>query len=572
MATKSPSSTSRRFRWDSIALATLPFAAAAVAPPSLENHAAVIGAGVAMAFAVAFAWRGPVAVNRRTLLPLLLPASAAAWVVLRSVFAANPRVAIFGVLGSGNGAAMWTAAACVFLFAAVTERRGAARAATLGLALCATVASLFVLLDAAGVIPHADSWSREYSGLLGSSNAVAQFLLLGVGGALSLATERKTRAAGLVAAGACAAGLVAAQSRAAWVALVAASVAGFAVAWVRSPSARATVASVAAAVLTLVPAALIGATALGSSAIADAAGALLSDRPALWRSAAAQVAQSPLFGSGCQQFSAYYSWSPDASRIFGVDTIGAFSPHSVILEWLLSGGVVGLVLGAAAIAAIAVSAWGAMRDANRADLRWSIGAALVAWFVASTVSIIEAPALMAAALLAGTLVAHAPVPGPPALTPAQDRASLAAIAALALLTAFTLTPPLLRGATALTWDPRATGPQDLPRYSAAYESTGDPTYLTMGLTALLGQTSGDYPDELAEDARMLARTAPADARWHADLARLSAAAEALRSAEPTAAVNGRIGAFLDAGKIADPSSSVWEYLRRREARRRGVTP
>jgi len=111
------------------------------------------------------------------------------------------------------------------------------------------------------------------------------------------------------------------------------------------------------------------------------------------------------------------------------------------------------------------------------------------------------------------------------------------------------------------------GPEELPRYTSAYERTHDPVYATLGLISLIGQTEGSYPDQLAQDARALARRAQGDASWQVNVALLGAAAEGLRSTESTAVQFGHISTFLKGGQKADPASSVWEYLSRREAGR-----
>lgn len=552
------------------ALVALPLIAAFAAPRVLEGWATVMGAGVAVLIAAAAVLTGQVRPSRQVMVVVGAGGAAVLWLAVRSAFAANPRVSLLGMLGAGDGALVWLAAWAVFACAALLGPGSTLKALRATIAVTGAVAAVAGLLDLAGLIPHPDSWATEAAGLLGTSNALGMYLVLGLGASVSWALSKSTRAYGIACAVLCAAGLAATESRAALVAAGVATVAVAVVALSRSPRSRALTAGTVAALILLVVGGGIAWSASASGSAAQAATRILSDRPALWQAALAQVGQAPLIGSGSQMFSAYYTWTVDATRLFGVDAIGSFSPHSVALDWLLAGGVVGLALALVALVALVGAIVPRLGATPRADPVWPLIAALVAWALASSGAVTEPVALLAAAGLAGALLASTGGREEQPARAGMAQLALAGAAAIGLAALLVLTPAYALGSRAFAWDPRDVGPEELPRYVDAYQRTGDPLYVKMGLTSLLAQTSGDYPAQLADDARTLARLALRDARWQIDVATLGAAAEALRSTEDSETAYARVEAFLDAGNQADPGSSVWTHLREREARRLGV--
>ncbi len=557
------------------ALVALPLLAAFVAPRVFESWAAVMGAGVAVLCAAGVAVAGQVRPSRQVLVVVGVSGGAVLWLAVRSAFALNPRVSLLGMLGAGDGALLWLMAWVVFASAALMPGTRALKAVRATLAVAGAVAAIAGLMDLAGVIPHPDNWAAEAAGLMGTSNSLGQLLIVGLGASVSWALAPSARRQGSACALICVAGLAATESRTALLAALVAGLAVAAVARATTPRARAGVAAGAGAVLGVAAAGTMIWSATTSSPAVDTASRLLSDRPALWRAAFAQIAQAPVAGSGNQMFSAYYTWSIDAQRLTGVDAIGTFSPHSLALDWLLAGGIVGALLALGALGVFVAAVAPPLASAPRTDPVWPLLAGLTGWLIAALVGIVEAPALLAVCALSGALLAATSRREAPAQAQAGAGGGALAVAASAALIGIAaiavLVPVTASGARAFAWDPSTVGPQELPRYTAAYQHTGDPVYATMGLTALLGQSKGDYPDQLAADARALARLAARDASWQVSLASLGAAAEGLRSAEDSATQFARVEVFLDKGQAADPASLVWDYLRKRETERLGVT-
>jgi O-antigen ligase len=475
--------------------------------------------------------------------------------------------------GSSDGSALRLIAWAVFAAAALLpDTARSSRLARATLAIAGAVAAAGVLLELAGVIPHPDYWSAEPSGFLSTSNSLGQLLVLALGASISWSLAEKPRWWGAMCAALCGSALVLSGSRTALVAAALAAVAVAAVATARTPRGRAAVAVAAAAAIALGAGATVWASASAGGRIAAFAAQLLSDRPALWRAAWAQAMTSPLLGEGSRMFSAYYEWSVDAKRLFGADTIASFSPHSEPLDLLVSGGIVGVVLALVGLTALVGTVAPKLAAVRRNDPVWPLVAGLVAWMLTVCVGILDTPALLAASALGGMLLGATQGREPAAPRRiARATAGLAATAGVAV--ALALIIPLTMGLQSLSWgDLRDVGPAELPRYVAAYWRTHDPSYVEKGLTALIGQTNRDYPDQLASDARMLSALAEKDATWHVHIAYLSAAAQALRSSETSAAQYAAIARCLERGQTADPESSVWAYLRKREASRLGVQP
>lgn len=541
--------------------------AAFAAHTSVESWAVQLGAALAIVVAALTAlWLRPSG-SVELLAPLIASGVGVLWLLLRSAFAANPSTSLLGMFGTGTGAVMWAVAWAGFAVAALASSpRAALRTVRHVLAAGGALAAAAALLDAAGVIPHPGLWSGEPSGLLGTSNALGQLLILALGACVSLAIDARTRLYGIVLAVLVTAGLVASNSRSA---MVAVAICGAAALVVVRTKTRRRVAAVGALGLLVVPVLALLLVSLLGQPLAEV-DQLLTGRSTLWHETAAQVSQAPMVGSGSQMFTVVYEWSEDLQRVFGVNVSTTYSPHSLALDWLLAGGLLGVAALTTAVVFYVRALAPTCLRARQNDPVWPLVAALLAWFVAALVSVVESAPLVAAAVAGGALLAVATSEGPPASKRIRLAMTVTA-GAVGVAVAVALQAPLSTGVAALKWDSSNAGPDNVDTYRTAYEHTGDPTYPTLGLRMLLSLTGQPYPDSVALDARSLASLARADAYWHVDAAELGAAAETLRSTEPTSTQYERIASFLSAGEAADPASSIWEWLAEREAQRLGVT-
>lgn len=273
-------------------------------------------------------------------------------------------------------------------------------------------------LEAVGLRPIESDLARPGS-LAG--NATDQGILgavfVAILGSVLIGSARRTgKASPWVAAGT-AAGVFAVATSASRAALIALTIVliGLAARWVLSSTHRTRAVIVAGAVLiasavVIVSIPLTRTRLLGTGGLA---GQTVTDRVAMWGAALRLVGESPMLGVGASGFMDAVTAVLPADWYRRTDpSVVLDSPHNVVLQVLLAGGIVALILVVMVVVAIAVAgsrqisaATGARRDLLlAASLAWAgAGVALLTTPTSPTI-------LLTLALLGGAAVARAPRP------------------------------------------------------------------------------------------------------------------------------------------------------------------
>lgn len=502
---------------------------------------------------------------RRSTLPgtvwlTVLPVSVLA---LRAIAGPHPEISMLGTHQFRQGIAVWAIAWGWFALAALGSSPRSTHNLTRSIALLGALSALYAVGQWVGILPTTSVWSPEPSGPLCDSNELAQFLLLAAGCSLAwyIGGNGRARVAAAASGAAIIVGLAATHTRGAWIAAAVGALV-FAILQARrlTPvTRRAALAALSGTIAILAVACLVVSSGvLGSSAF-GALDSVLNGRAAIWHSAISQWLASPTLGEGHLAFSTYYAWAPNASRIGGIDTIGTFSPHNIVLLWLLGAGVLGL-------AALGLGVWAALwRPLSRLTHEpmgpaAALMAGLAGWGVAQLGEISAVTPLPVATALAGALLAWSLRSSDTALaTPRVLK--VAALPVGAITGAISLLVIVGLGGALMIEVPYArsggSAGSDATTARLLTERTGDPTYAVSELEELLAYTQQEYPVALALDAQMLADALAADSEWHVDAARLSALGYALDSPENR---QGDVPRALESGRAADGESPVWDYL------------
>jgi O-antigen ligase len=537
-----------------------PALAAAVSPISLEGHAVLAMSALAALATLVVVWPGA-HLSRDSGLLIALGAAASLIPIGTALWAENARVAIAGMTGSAQGASLWLAAWAALVAATAIRKPGgsASSAAAVIVAIVGALMGALAVLQSFGLAPLPAGWSGEPAGFSVGSNNLGQALVLAAGCAtawFASAAELRQRAFAAAALIFCVAGAAASQSRGALFALALIAVVAILglrlgprvrVAGVFAISATTLFLLVAVVALPLLP---LDANTFNSVNTA------LNDRPEIWRSAAAQVAQSPLLGDGPEQFSTHYLWNEDPNAISTIHTTGTFSPHSLAWEALLATG----LLGSLALAVGFGVFTRACAARARNDVRsFTLALGIFGWLIAAAIAPLDWLSLIWAAVIVGLIMSGGE--RSEADFPSALGRLIAPAAALALvITLIAVIPPLAEG---LRWRqfPEVVDDAAFRALEASYARTRDPVFASHALSGALRFTGEPgYAPAIADDTRRLALAAAADAEWHVDVARYSVAAWALAEPAPGFDRPAEFAAALERGRRADPASGVWEYL------------
>lgn len=529
---------------------TAAWAAVLLAPPSVKPLAAVlagtVGGALALA-ALAFAPR-PLPREARGVLAAFGLGLAA---LLAGVFALPfPLVSLFGVVGQHNGWLLWALVALWFAIGALSGRGTPLRAIVWSVAALGAVAGVFALLDAAHLFEAGVRYSPEVAGLMESSISLGQVLVLGVGAAAALVAIERSRAMKLAAGAVLAvqlAALAVSGARAAQLAVVAAAL--VTALWVAggrlAPGVRRALWALVAIAAAAAVAAVVAIAALGPAAPRAVTGAL-TDRATIWHSAFVRARGHLLVGEGPDRFTAVVTWSEAPGG--GVAWTATNSPHDVLLDWLLGGGVPAL---AAFLAAFALAGRAlARRLASVPAGPRLLALAVSAWALSLLTSWTDPLAAVAAALVAGALLAEAE-------RPARHAAALPASAGAVVATALVVLAlglPLLGLERAWAAE-RAVGASDAAAAEARWERWPDPAFGSVALRASMEA----LPSSSARCGRLasevLTRT-PWDANDAIESVYAIFALDRVQPPVPHPALS----QALAVGRGADPASAIWSRL------------
>lgn len=541
------------------ALAVIPAAAAVVATPSsFAPAAATYGALVGLALACA-AWmltrhhasvEGGPAEDSTASLPLaLVTLMPSAVLGASALLSENPRVSLLGLAGQHNGWLMWVIAWAFFTLFLFAPGTGATRSLPPLIAVFGGVSGLVALLQRARILESSALFSAEPAGVFESSVALGQVCVLAVFCAAAWARDPKTSPAGRVLAVtsglASAVGLLTASASAA-IAGLAVALTLYAVtrAVTRTHPVRAFVTgSLSFAALSFVTTITL-ATIPATTGVFAAADRILNNRPTLWKSAWEQFLQYVWLGAGPEQYSAWASW--DVTRVGALRVQAAFDPHSTLMSVLTAGGIAALVALLAALAAVAARLLSSS-DESLPEGQLILLAGTAGWaFSTSAAWSDPLSAFFAAAILGSVLGVRSRTASDAPPGRAMRAAAAAMVAAMGLCAVaglvFTARPMLAE----MDWAQVRDG---IVEYYEP-EPAPDPTF---ALTRAYGVPPGGQLDILVPHSD--------DASWHVDVAFSLAEARFLAAAGDLDDEEWEdITAMLDAGRTADPASSLWDFV------------
>ncbi|MCE5190741.1 MAG: O-antigen ligase family protein [Actinomycetia bacterium] len=526
---------------------TLVWFACLLAPASLKPLVAVLAALVAGALVLVVQTLVPgISVGTEARAVLAAAGLGLAALLAGALTGYAPLVSILGVVGQHNGWLLWAVAALWFAVGTRLARGRQFRATVWTVAIMGSAAGVFGLLDAAHVVESV-RYSPEVAGLMDSSISLGQVLVLGLGATSALVLMERVRSvrvvAGLMAVVEVLA-LVASNARSAEIAFVAGV--WVALLWTLGSRldhrVRHTLWGLTAVVLLAAVVGVFVIAALGPVGT-NGLGIILTDRPAIWHSAWARVPSHLLLGEGPDRFTAVVAWGPLNNWIQWQTTN---SPHNVLLDWLLGGGVVAL---GAFVAALLLSGQGiARRLASSRPGPKLLALGVGAWAVSLLTSWTDPLSAITAALVIGALLCGEKDSRPP--TPARIASTaVITIAAVALLVAGAPLMALERG-----WaNDQRVGGSSLTPLEARWERWPDPAFGGDALRASLAelpssaQTAGRIASEVLERTSW-------DTNGAIGSIQVAVALDAISPSTPHPSVE----RALAAGRAADPATALWD--------------
>ena len=296
---------------------------------------------------------------------------------------------------------------------------------------------------------------------------------------------------------------------------------------------------------------------------------ITNERSVIWTSAFASAADSPLLGSGLEQFSAWAHWDSDPG--VSLQKVATYDPHNILLYWLLGGGVIGLSLALGAVALVIERMIAVMK--HRPSMAMMVlSAGLIAWGITLMTAWISPLAALFAVVLFAALVGaddHARAGEKPSGLLGIGTTLTAFVAAIFVLAVWWT--PLQ---TEFAWAGEVSGGITDPTRAAeiAIESDG-PFLASVAIEALLDEAQV-YPELIESNFAKVSEMEPiieADAEWNVDAAYVgfsSAVARHVALGEDTWENASR---HIDKGKKADPASGLWDYVAAEYALRFGMS-
>lgn len=547
----------RWLRFAPAALLTLGWALTMLTPPSVKP---LTGALVAIVFGAVAAAAGVAlgfGVPRRLWAPGIALGVGLLGMAVGVVAHSEPLQSAMGVVGQHNGLLLWFSLP-LWIYAGVATGTGRPmRAALWSMAAFGGVAAVFALLDAGHLFEVGARYSPEVAGLLESSISLGQVLLLTMGATAALVFAEKAitlRGTAVVLLLLEFAALELSGARGAQVTFVVAlALLGVWHVWPRMGAGLRRAWQVGLAVVAAAGTAVLGYAAVvgptsGWTATLDK---LLTNRVIIWHSAMAHVPERLLLGAGTDRFSAVITWQLAAGG--GVPYTTTTSPHNVVLDWLLAGGLLGALGMLAAVALLARAVLAAPHVRHLASRALAVGVA--AWALSLLLSWVDPLSLAVAGLALGLLLADgrsASGEEPPARG-LLGAASWTAIALLVLIAVGASVVGANLFALERSWAAANSSGQsqsgtDLARWQAWH----DPAFGSLALQS--AQASGN-----ADLIRQVAGEVLATVPWNAetDISCAVAAAYLARQAPPASPT---LAACLAAGKSADSASGIWDAI------------
>lgn len=540
--------------------------ALAVSP---KNGAALTGLLAICVFAAALGLlRGVTRDDGRMPLVFLVPGFA---LVVSAVFAVNPVVSLAGVVTQRAGAVAWIAAGALGLVLALTARPGDAGRTARAAAVFCGLLGVAVVVEAIGLMSVARAPGPR-AGLMENSLSAGQLLVVGLFCAFAwFSATRDVRQRTIAAASgiACLVGIVLVDSAGAWLGL-AVGVAACVGTWLlarRDKLCPRGLSHVAGGLFAAASGALwLVFGLLGPSGIEQRLSEAANGRFEIWRTAAAAFERAPWIGAGPEQFSAYIAWDSVPGQTF--EAVGTYDPHNLQLYLMAGGG----LLAIAAFTAFLVVAVRAMLAPLRERASWPIAALVgaVAGWLATVMLVWVSP------LALGVVFALiAPFMGVAGRGPKVGRVGTlvtiaAAVAAGVATYVFATGAPAEYRWTRAMDDSAITSDLALEIADGAH----DPAYAIAATQRVLAETysgQSSVPDAL-DRLEPVVETLSRDAVWQVDAAFVRYQIEALRLSAVEDGSWAPVAAALDAGRLSDPLTGLWDYNGAVQAENLGFDP
>lgn len=458
----------------------------------------------------------------------------------------HPLVSMAGVAGQHNGWMLWLAVTLWFVSGAGMSRGVSLRWTMWSFACAGTIAATLALADVAGLV-QAVRYSPEAAGVMESSISLGQLLLIGLGCSAALSAsetraEVRWTAVGLVVMQSAALALSGARA-----AIVLGAVAALlAMYWARTRDGRGSDTLVRRVVMTGVIVMTAAVLAVAWTGVPDNAvlRGVLTDRPTIWHSALGRVPNSLLIGAGPDRFSAVVDWSAGADGLVWQTTA---SPHNVLFDWVLGGGIVALVAFAAAfIMAATLIGWAV----GRAGLGPKLLAMFIgAWAMSLMTSWTDPLAACAAALLAGALSSGPRDDARNGIVCASVQWAVVAVALAVTVVVWPLVGIEARWAAVV-----GGGSTSLTESIERWERWPDPAF---GGQALIAGIEG-LP-ETASETGVLAGEVLERTPWDANGALRSMQISLMLETSAPSATRPEPAEAIETGRRAAPGSDIWDW-------------
>lgn len=525
---------------------TLLWVSVLLAPPSLKPLVAVVvgivTGGLAL-FTLAFTSVTLSATARHVAMAFGLGLVA----LLVGVFAHPvPIVSIVGVVGQHNGWLLWATAAVWFMVGARLGRGMPFRVMVWSVAVLGALAGVFALLDAAHLVETV-RWSPEVAGLMDSSISLGQVLLVGLGASTALVAMEQSSGKRFVAGAMTFVQLPAlfvSSARAAEIALICAALVG--ILWMFgdriTPHLKRALWGVTGLVVVAAILAIGVIAWLGPAGSGTLAG-LLTDRPTIWHSAFSRVLSHLLVGEGPDRFTSIVTWAPMSDAVTWETTN---SPHNVLFDWLLGGGVVALF---AFVAAVVLAGMGIARrlaSAGAGPKLFALGVG--AWVLTLLTSWTDPLTACIAALVIGSLLSEQGEPTRPTVA----NIAPAAVVLLAAGVVLVLVTPLFELEQGWAADQRSRS-TNRTVLETRWERWPDPAFGGEVLRASLIGLPASATEAGRVASEVLDRTP-----WDTNGAMMSLEVAVGVGRFAPSTPRPTIDRALAVGRTADPTSGIWD--------------
>lgn len=513
-------------------------------------------------------------INRPRLALLAMSSIPVLLMLITSLRAAQPGQALIGVAPNWQGWVLWASALGWFWVAvAAADGRDLSRVVQV-LVWAGSITAVWAILEALGVLsPYHDRTGLNAMAFFDSSQSMGQVLVLTLAATASSALRRgsplRIRQVYWALAAVQLTALLVSGARAAVVGAFI-TVAAFGLLDERRTGIHRAIRYTSAAVCTafvigfgVISAAWTGA--LGPQAYVKA-DQLLSGRFAVWNHVTERMGDHLLLGIGPEPFDAIITW--DALSNGHVAASLTYDQHSILLTWLMSTGLLGLITFGAAAVFLCVHIVRAATARHSTPAARALAAGTAGVFVSMLSSWPEPIALLSVSVIAGCLASNGSLNSPENETlPSRSPIVLVPALGASLAAIITLVAFLPSFEARLTTARADDYPQLVGRIENALAHTHDYSYLTNELVLIQRQGSLAVPDDKAvELIQNLAASYPIEAEGRAEIPLLALEILADRSQYLSPEEFWELNRFYaKKGKALEPRNGVWDYSLARAA-------